>query len=60
MPHAIHALIIIKVWMAWVQMLFSTRKCQGADKYFLNAETWGQKQKDRPHVFYPCFYTRGR
>ena len=48
MPHAIHALIIIKVWMACVQMLFSTSKCQGADKYFLNAETWGQKQKDRP------------
>ena len=27
---------------------FSSRKCQGADEHFLNAETWGQKQKDRP------------
>ena len=25
-----------------------TRKCQGADEYFLNKETWGRKQKDRP------------
>ena len=25
-----------------------TRKCQGADEYFLNAETGGRKQKDRP------------
>ena len=25
-----------------------TRKCQGVDEYFLNKETWGQKQKDRP------------
>ena len=24
------------------------RKCQGADEYFLNAETWGRIQKDRP------------
>ena len=28
--------------------LTHSRKCQGADEYFLNAETWGQKQKDRP------------
>ena len=25
-----------------------TRKCQGVDEYFLNKETWGRKQKDRP------------
>ena len=31
-----------------------TRKCQGADEYFLNKETWGRKQKDRPPVTPPC------
>ena len=39
-----------------------TRKCQGADEYFLNKETWGRKQKDRPpgppcHTHSPvCFH----
>ena len=40
--------------------LSDARKCQGTDEYFLNAETWGQKQKDRPLFSKPRITSRSQ